>query len=318
MPLGSRLDGEVNERMNSKGENREKEYLIEKQAGYIYRKVRSGNLINKSTMRQEIDHDTELDKMDDTSGSKKLYRELIVNNAGRIENTLSQMEQWSILSNVINYAQYNKHPKSFYSISVRPINKMKNNIKSRKDEKERPKSEIDFRDASNRLGEEYLDKYDGIKSEILSTTRFNENSNLSMTYLGKVNVAREKKMTTEEKFLISEQGYTTWKLLDGTECQMLLDSRTSKSFMSKPHYLHCKSPQSLPKFVSKTQRIQVGNGQYVSTLFVILIIVDIHGHRFEVYALTSEIHENVDLVLGFRNKECFWVRGSNKLMGVLF
>ena len=26
-----------------------------------------------------------------------------------------------------------------------------------------------------------------------------------------------------------------------------------------------------------------------------------HGHRFEIYTLVSEIHENVDLVLGIRN-----------------
>ena len=44
--------------------------------------------------------------MDDASGDKNPYRELIVNNEGKIETTLSQMEQWSILSNVINYAQY--------------------------------------------------------------------------------------------------------------------------------------------------------------------------------------------------------------------
>ena len=54
-------------------------------------------------MRQEIDQDVELDKMDDTIGDENPYLELIVNNAGKIENTLSQMEQWSILSNGINY-----------------------------------------------------------------------------------------------------------------------------------------------------------------------------------------------------------------------
>ena len=38
----------------------------------------------------------------------------------------------------------------------------------------------------------------------------------------------------------------------------------------------------------------------MSILFVIPIIVDIQGHRFEVYTLVSEIHENVDLVLGIK------------------
>ena len=85
------------------------------------------------------------------------------------------------------------------------------------------------------------------------------------------------------------------------ECQILLDTGASKSFMSKLHYLHCKSLHSLPTFASKTQRIQVENGQYVSILFIIPIIVDIHIHRFEVYTVVSEIHENVDLVLGIKN-----------------
>ena len=122
-----------------------------------------------------------------------------------------------------------------------------------------------------------------------------------MTYLGKTNVVKENKITAEEKCLISEQGYTTGKLLDSTECQILLNTGASKSFMSKSHYLHCKSLHSLPKFASKTQRIQVEYGQYVSILFVIPIIVDIHGHRFEVYSLVSEIQKTVDLVLGIKN-----------------
>ena len=57
----------------------------------------------------------------------------------------------------------------------------------------------------------------------------------------------------------------------------------------------------MPKFASKTQRIQVGNGQCVSVLFIIPVIVDIHGHRFEIYTLVSGIHANVDLVLGIKN-----------------
>ena len=58
---------------------------------------------------------------------------------------------------------------------------------------------------------------------------------------------------------------------------------------------------NLPKFTSTTQRIQVGNGQCVGILFIIPVIVDIHGHRFEIYTLVSEINENVDLVLGTKN-----------------
>ena len=100
---------------------------------------------------------------------------------------------------------------------------------------------------------------------------------------------------------MSEQGYTTGKLLDGNKCQIFLDTGASKSFMSNSYYLCCKSLHSLPKFALKTQRIQVGNGQYVSILFVIPIIIDMHSHRFKVYTLLSEIHENVDTGLGIKN-----------------
>ena len=91
------------------------------------------------------------------------------------------------------------------------------------------------------------------------------------------------------------------KLLDSTEYQILLDKGASKSFMSKSYYICYNSLHSLPKFISKTQRILVGDGQFVSVLFIIPVIVDIHANRFEIYTLVSEIHENIDLVLGIKN-----------------
>ena len=85
-------------------------------------------------------------------------------------------------------------------------------LKSNHNEKERPISELGFKNTSHRLKEEFVDRYKGVKSEILSSTMFNENSQLSTTYLGKTKIVKESKITTEEKFPISEQGYTTGKL----------------------------------------------------------------------------------------------------------
>ena len=65
--------------------------------------------------------------------------------------------------------------------------------------------------------------------------------------------------------------------------------------------MHCKSLHTLVKFASTTQRIEVGNGQCVSVLFIIPVIVDIHGPSFEIYTLVFKIHENVDLVQGIKN-----------------
>ena len=112
---------------------------------------------------------------------------------------------------------------------------------------------------------------------------------------------RDTKFKAAERFSIIGQGFTPGKLLDGTDCQILLDTGAIKSYMSKSFYLKCNCLHVLPKFSSHTHRIQVGNGQYVGVLFVIPVIIDIHGHRFQIYTLVSEIHDNVDLVMGIKN-----------------
>ena len=66
------------------------------------------------------------------------------------------------------------------------------------------------------LKEEYLDVYNGIQSEVVNTTRFDENLDLSTMYLGKSDRAKGDKLKAEESFPKSEQGYTLGKLLDGT------------------------------------------------------------------------------------------------------
>ena len=104
------------------------------------------------------------------------------------------------------------------------------------------------------LREEYLDLYEGLQSEILNTTRFDENSDLSTTYLGKADRYKNSKIKAEESFPISEQGYTLGQLLDRIEYQILLDTGASKSFMSKSYYMHCKSLYSLPNFAKKHHR----------------------------------------------------------------
>ena len=57
----------------------------------------------------------------------------------------------------------------------------------------------------------------------------------------------------------------------------------------------------MPKFISSTKRILVGNGLHVGVLFVIPVIITIQKHRFEIFTIVSEIHDNVDLVLGTKN-----------------
>ena len=147
----------------------------------------------------------------------------------------------------------------------------------------------------------YIDLYEDMHAEMIYTNRFDENSDLITTYLGQTKVTRDMKIKAGEKFPITGQGFTSGKLLDGTDYQIMLDTGAIKSYMSKSYYLRCKCLHALPKFSSNTQRIQVRNGLYVGGLFVIPVIIDVHGHKFEILTLVSEIHENVDVVLGIKN-----------------
>ena len=105
--------------------------------------------------------------------------------------------------------------------------------------------EVNLVDSSDRSKEEYLDRYEGVKSEIVGTTRFDENSDLSTTYIGKVNMTHDKDLIVEERFPLSKLVYTVSKLMDRMECQILLDTGACKSFMSKSYYLRCKALHSL-------------------------------------------------------------------------
>ena len=267
-----------------------RQYLTRDQARYIYKKVETGGMINIDMVQQEIEQEKQLSRMDDDSGEVNPYRELVVNNAEKVEMPITQMEQRSILSNLLNYVPHSKFNSMNHSLSIKPVNRYKT-----KPNEERAFREVDFGTVPQSLQDEYLDEYEGIKSDIVSSTRFDENSDISTTYLDRMgHMESQDKLKAEESFPISENGYTLGRLLDGMKCQLLLDTGSSKSYMSK------SSLHTLPKFAATTQKIQVGNGQCVSVLFIIPVIVEVHGHRFEIYTLGSEIHENVDLVLGIK------------------
>ena len=123
------------------------------------------------------------------------------------------------------------------------------------------KLEIDFGESPKIMKSIYMDVYDDVYAEVIMTSRFGGNVDLSTTYLCRKDMKREEVMKAEESFPISEQGFVISKLMNGEECQILLDTGASKWYMSKSYYLKCKSLHKLPKFTSKTQRFQVGNGQ---------------------------------------------------------
>ena len=55
---------------NSKNNFRHRDCLTCQQTNFIYKKVELGSLINKNTIKEELDADVELDRMDNNSGDE--------------------------------------------------------------------------------------------------------------------------------------------------------------------------------------------------------------------------------------------------------
>ena len=97
--------------------------------------------------------------------------------------------------------------------------------------------DIDFGLYPDVLKSKYLDVYEDVYAEMVYANKFNENSDLSMTYLGQTKMMTDTNIKAEERFSITGQGFASGKLLDDMECQILLDTGTTKSYMSKSYYL---------------------------------------------------------------------------------
>ena len=103
--------------------------------------------------------------------------------------------------------------KGKYRETLNPIDYFKLDIKAleeknhrqmydRLTEKERQVIELDFGDTPDKLKKEYLDMYDRVRSEILHTIKSDKNSDLSTSYLGRIDMTRSDKIKEEERFPI--------------------------------------------------------------------------------------------------------------------
>ena len=90
-------------------------------------------------------------------------------------------------------------------------------------------------------------------------------------------MTRNTRIKVEERFPITGQGFASgktvrWHGISNSIRHRVLQSHTCQNHVicNAKLYMHYQnSPQT-------SQRIQVGNGQYVSVLFVIPVIIDIH------------------------------------------
>ena len=85
------------------------------------------------------------------------------------------------------------------------------------------------------LKEEYLDIYEAIHTEVISM-RFDKNSGLSTTYLGRTDITGASKIKVEGRCPVSEQGYMSGILLDGNRMSDIIQELTN--YLCPRHRTH--------------------------------------------------------------------------------
>ena len=162
-------------------------------------------------------------------------KKVVLNTVFREEDKSPEMRNWSIFSDNVRYIHEQKTPQNLNidTLDYRHHKELYFKLKG----EERETLDVDFGIYPDILKSKYLDMYEGVYAEMVYVNKLNENSDLSTTYLGQTKMTRGTKIKAEERFPITGQGFAFGKLLDGTACQILLDTGATKSYMSKSYYL---------------------------------------------------------------------------------
>ena len=155
-------------------------------------RVNIGIEISNHTTQKEITKDLEINT----------YKEVMLNEPNKNKDQ-TPMEEWSILSDHVKYVMHDKS-ESFHKLSMnyrqnRDLYKSLNNEQS-------IRTNLNFGNSPENLKTDYLDVYEGIYMEVISIDRFDEDTDISTTYLGQVDMARSTEVKAEESFPMTAIG----------------------------------------------------------------------------------------------------------------
>ena len=208
--------------------DRERTCLTKDQTKHIYKMVEMNKPANIHAMNQDIRNDSKVrvkSEEGDNDSNLNPYQMAILNKKPKEDARAEQMINWSVFSDKIKYL--NSYVSMNPGLTIRPLEDRKHKrLYSSLEMNEDLIPDMIFDE--DRIRDIYLDRYDDVQAEILQVTSFDESTELSTTYLGKTNMTREYVIKAEEEIPISGQGYASGKLMEKTECTILIDTGTSK------------------------------------------------------------------------------------------
>ena len=154
-------------------QNKEAMCLTERQADHVYKVIEKGDMINTKTMTCKT-----AQIQDDNP-----YKKVVLNKVFKEENKSPEMRNWSTFSDNVRYVQHDQVTPQNLNINTLDYRDHKDLYHKLREEK-RETLEVDFGLYPDVIKSRYLDVFEGVYAEIVYANKFNENSDLSATYLG--------------------------------------------------------------------------------------------------------------------------------------
>ena len=115
----------------------------------------------------------------------------------------AKMKEWSILSDHVKYVM-SDGSETFNNLDIDQMNYRQDiDLYRELQEEELLNTDVNFGSSPDRLKGEYLDVYKGVYAKIVSSDRFDEDTDLSTTYLGQIDMTRNTEVKAEENFSIT-------------------------------------------------------------------------------------------------------------------
>ena len=151
--------------------------MTEDQAKFVYKRINAGKGINTKIIPQEMKQEKVETELENT------YQKAILTDVIKKGKDPAQIEEWLILSDHVKYVRHDGS-ETFHNLNIDALNYCQNeDLYKELKEKEILKASVNFGRSLEKLKSDYLDVYDG--AEVVSTNRFDEDTDLSITYLGK-------------------------------------------------------------------------------------------------------------------------------------
>ena len=158
-------------------------------ADHVYKAMEKGNMINTKTIISKMTQD-----QDDNP-----YKRVVLNNIYKVPEKCPEMKNWSIFSDNVRYVQYDKITTQNLDIDTLDYREHKDVYFQMKNEKGET-LDVDIGLYPDITKARYLDVYEDIYAEMVYASKFDENSDLSMMYLGQADMARILKLKLRKYF----------------------------------------------------------------------------------------------------------------------